>query len=94
MKSSSPLSPSTSLYADPPLASLGRPAARPSFCATANPSLGNTIALGHVRRRVLVLYAKLIQLFLEFPLKLVSVVGVNGANTDLFRGDICRNIAL
>ena len=40
------------------------------------------------------LYAQLIKVLLEFPLKLASVAGANGADTDLFRGDRCCDIAL
>ena len=43
---------------------------------------------------MLVLYAQLIKFSLEFPLNLASVVGANGADTDLFREYICRDIAL
>ena len=42
---------------------------------------------------MLVLYDQLIKFSLEVPLKLASVVDTNGADTDLFRGDICRDIA-
>ena len=40
------------------------------------------------------LYYQLIKFLLEFPLKLGSVVDAIGADTDLFRGDVCRDIAL
>ena len=43
---------------------------------------------------MLVLCAQLIKFSLEFPLKIASVVGANGADAELFWGDICRDIAL
>ena len=38
------------------------------------------------------LYVQLTKFSLEFPLKLDSVVGANGADTELFQGDTCRDI--
>ena len=43
---------------------------------------------------MLALYAQLIKFSLELSLKLAPLVGANGADTDLFRGDICRDIVL
>ena len=43
-----------------------------------------TVVLGHINRRVLVLYAQLIKVSLEFPLKRTSVADANGADTELF----------
>ena len=40
---------------------------------------------------MLLLHAHLIKFSLEFPLKLASVVGAKGSDTELFRGD---NIAM